>query len=413
MKKKQAFLQFCNQILSGEEGYFWSEQMWDGYDDWRCGYGDKEVVNFDEVEECVVVTDFLGKERYCWQFSCELRNKKEEGRDAVKLSPPFSKGEYRGISCIQKNPSSVLPLQKGESKILSNENKKLKILIPQPRDQDDIKTSESRASFITKINTIKDLACSGELWVLNFSYKIFVQNLELIQLLHAFYNLLKSGKNHAGGIIWTKELKLVSFSPEVFVRQEENYLSTFPVKGTGTKDYLETSEKEISELSMVTDLLRNDLGQIAERVEVLNQRKITKQSNSYQAHAEIRAVLQSFGDGNKEKGKGNKGKRSHFLFDQYLRLLPAGSITGAPKRRVTDYVLELENEPRGFYTGTFGVKKSRDSFVANILIRTFFFEDDQWEFPVGVGVTHMSDPEAEWEECQAKFSGVMEYFGFN
>lgn len=347
--KNQAFLAFCKKILAGEEGFFWSEQRNAGETDWRSGYGKKQSVDFDNVDECVFVTDFLGKESFVWKFKHDFSELEEEIDEGVL-----------------------------ESMALEIELRK----------------TESQADFLTKIEAIKELAQAGELWVLNFSYKNIVQKLHLIQLLSAFCKLLKSKKNHAGGIVWTKELKFVSFSPEVFIHHKDKRVSTFPVKGTGDKVYLETSEKEISELAMVTDLLRNDLGQIADRVWVQEERKITAHSGFYQAHAEIVAELPT----------------SELSFAQYQQLLPAGSITGAPKKRVTDYILDLESTPRNFYTGTFGVKKSRTELVSNILIRTFFYEDNQWVFPVGVGVTHMSDAVAEWDECHQKFAAVMNFF---
>ncbi len=205
-------------------------------------------------------------------------------------------------------------------------------------------------------------------------------------LLITFEKFLKLQKTHAGGVWWTNEQKMCSLSPEVFLRQQGKIISTFPIKGTGTKAYLEKSEKEMAELSIVTDLLRNDLGQIAKRVWVKRERVLENYGHFYQAHAEIFAEL----------------SEPILKWEDFRRLLPCGSVSGAPKKRVIEKIRELESFERKFYTGTFGVKISPDHFIANILIRTLFVENGRWTFPVGAGLTCDSDAHAEWEETLQK-----------
>jgi para-aminobenzoate synthetase component 1 len=177
-------------------------------------------------------------------------------------------------------------------------------------------------------------------------------------------------------------------SPETFLVQSENQLKTYPIKGTGTKDFLEHSEKEISELHMITDLMRNDLGKICNKVWLERERYLTEEAGFYHARAEVCGTL----------------AQSALSWKDYKELLPAGSISGAPKARVLKLLKTAESFDRGFYTGTFGVRLSPQKSIFNILIRTLFIDAVQntWNFPVGAGITIESDPKSEWQETLQK-----------
>ncbi|MCF7812405.1 chorismate-binding protein [Candidatus Gracilibacteria bacterium] len=226
----------------------------------------------------------------------------------------------------------------------------------------------------------------GDIWVLNLAHELSEELSDEKLLLSLYHSFLELKKNHCGGVVWTVEQKMCSMSPEVFLTQKGNILSTFPIKGTGDREYLEQNEKEISELAMVTDLLRNDLGQIAKKVWVENERVLVDRKSHWDAHSEIYARL----------------PQNNISWEQFEMLLPAGSISGAPKKRVVEKILELENFDRDFYTGTFGVRFSPEESIFNILIRTLFAQDGKWRFPVGAGITYESDAVAEWQETLQK-----------
>ena len=182
---------------------------------------------------------------------------------------------------------------------------------------------------------------------------------------------------HCACLVLTNEQIFCSFSPELFIRQENEVLITSPIKGTGSVEYLNTSKKEESELDMVTDLLRNDLGQVCDCVEVLERRFLRAEKNFYSARSLIEARF------------------SEPFVRAYPKLLPAGSISGAPKKRVVEIIESLEDFNRGFYTGTMGVQVSPNHSVWNILIRTIFIDprEKTWSFPVGaVSYTHLTLP---------------------
>jgi anthranilate/para-aminobenzoate synthase component I len=247
-------------------------------------------------------------------------------------------------------------------------------------------SNETENSFVQKIKKIQKISENGEIWVLNLAHKLSGKLANETSLLSVFYSFLRKKKDHCGGVVWTSEQKLCSLSPEIFLTQKGKTISTFPIKGTGNKVYLEKNQKEISELAMVTDLLRNDFGQIANRVWMGRERILVPRGEFWDAHAEIFAEL----------------SQNRLTWEMYKKMLPAGSISGAPKARVTDYILQLENFERSWYTGTFGVKFSQSGSIFNILIRTFFVKNKTWEFPVGAGITYESDAHSEWKETLQK-----------
>jgi para-aminobenzoate synthetase component 1 len=251
---------------------------------------------------------------------------------------------------------------------------------------------ETATSFKKKVLQAQQAQRDGQCWVLNLTHALDGEWDSPEALLATFNRFLESEPPHFGGVVWTKDLKLASFSPEIFLRQRDNELQAFPIKGTGTKSFLKTSEKEIAELAMVTDLLRNDLGQIAEKVWVNGERTIFPQGSFYHAQSEIVARVAP----------------ENFSMTSYQRLLPAGSISGCPKKRVVGIIESLESFDRGFYTGTFGIRFSPTESVFNILIRTLFAHKDGWRFPVGAGITIDSDPESEWEETLQKAESLVQ-----
>lgn len=251
---------------------------------------------------------------------------------------------------------------------------------------------ESEVTFSAKVLALQSQAQAGEFWVANFTQKLGgvlsseTQKNKLV--LKLFYEFLKLNKNHCGGIVFTNEQIFCSLSPEVFLTQTKDLIRSFPIKGTGTKAELKSSSKEISELHMITDLMRNDLGQICKHVWLERERYLTAEQNFFHARAQVNGQLPT-----------------EVLNEiAFKKLLPAGSISGAPKRRVLQLLAECESFERGFYTGTFGVRLNPENSIFNILIRTLFLEttSNAWSFPVGAGITIESDPKAEWKETLQK-----------
>ena len=197
--------------------------------------------------------------------------------------------------------------------------------------------------------------------------------------------------------------EVVSSSPETFLRLSGRGIETRPIKGTRPRFAdpaadrrsayeLQTSPKEIAELVMITDLLRNDLGQVCEfgsvavdemlRLETLEQVHHLVSIVSGRLRAEVDAI------------------------DAVAACFPGGSITGAPKRRAMEIIAELEGGPRGIYCGALGYFGYHGESQFSIAIRTLVREGDRLSFRTGAGIVADSDPAREYEETLHKAAGI-------
>lgn len=191
--------------------------------------------------------------------------------------------------------------------------------------------------------------------------------------------------------------RFVCFSPERFVKISDNIISTNPMKGTidasipDAEEMILNDRKETAEHNTIVDLLRNDLSIISDNVRVNIFRYIehikTNQKNILQVSSEIVGKL-------RPEIKNNLG-------DIILGMLPAGSISGAPKSATLDIIRQAEKEPRGYYTGVFGYYdgKTLDSAV---MIRFIEESDNHYYFRSGGGITVYSDSRSEYEEVLSK-----------
>ena len=191
--------------------------------------------------------------------------------------------------------------------------------------------------------------------------------------------------------------RFVCFSPECFVRISDNMISTCPMKGTldatlpNAEKRLLDDPKETAEHCTVIDLLRNDLSMVAADVRVERFRYIDRivswQRELLQVSSEVRGRLAP--DWQERLG------------DILFRMLPAGSVSGAPKRSTLELLHRTEGEPRGFYTGVFGYFDG-SVFDSAVLIRFIEESDGQLFFRSGGGITLDSDPEREYAETLEK-----------
>ncbi|RBQ27337.1 MULTISPECIES: aminodeoxychorismate synthase component I [Arcobacteraceae] len=189
----------------------------------------------------------------------------------------------------------------------------------------------------------------------------------------------------------------ICFSPEKFVQINNNKIFTYPMKGTikadikNAKEMILSNNKELAEHTMVVDLLRNDLGIVGFDVKVDEFRYIEKvnagMQELYQVSSKISAKL--------------KNDWANNLGDIIVSLLPAGSITGTPKKKTVEILKNIEGYDRNFYTGIFGIFDG-NTFDSYVLIR--FIEENYGElfYKSGGGITCDSDASLEYEELLDK-----------
>ena len=196
--------------------------------------------------------------------------------------------------------------------------------------------------------------------------------------------------------LWLKD-KLVCFSPEIFVRIEDGEIKSFPMKGTidatlpDAEKLLMDDPKETAEHATIVDLIRNDLSMVAEQVRVVRYRYCdrleTNKGPIFQTSSEICGVLPD-------------DYPSH-IGDIIFRLLPAGSITGAPKSKTIDIIEEAESYERGFYTGIMGYCDGR-TLDSAVMIRFLEQEGENLYYKAGGGITSKSDLQSEYNEMIQK-----------
>ncbi|MEU9889451.1 chorismate-binding protein [Sphaerisporangium sp. NPDC051011] len=186
---------------------------------------------------------------------------------------------------------------------------------------------------------------------------------------------------------------VVSASPELYLSRSGDVVESRPIKGTGVTagDLL---EKDHAENVMIVDLVRNDLGQVAEvgSVTVPSLCAVEEHPGLVHLVSTVRARL--------APGQG--------WAELFAATFPPGSVTGAPKSSAVRIINELEPEPRGPYCGAVGwVDADRREAALAVGIRTFWIERDLIRFGTGAGITWGSDPEREWRETELKASRLI------
>jgi para-aminobenzoate synthetase component I len=207
---------------------------------------------------------------------------------------------------------------------------------------------------------------------------------EIFQLSEAPYKLLYKDR-------------FIVFSPERFIRINDGTISSYPMKGTIDASVEEAGRKvledpkETAEHITIVDLIRNDLSKVATNVEVSRFRYIdrikTHDKEILQVSSEISGKLPD--DYHKQIGT---------ILDA---LLPAGSVSGAPKQRTVEIIREAETGARGYYTGVFGVFDGNNLDSA-VMIRFIEQTTNGLQYRSGGGITHLSNPASEYAELTDK-----------
>lgn len=192
--------------------------------------------------------------------------------------------------------------------------------------------------------------------------------------------------------LWLKD-NFVVFSPEIFIQIKQGKIKSFPMKGTidaglpNAEYELLNNEKETAEHNTIIDLIRNDLSMVASNVYVKRYRYIdkirTNQKDLLQVSSEIEGeISDNFLDE---------------LGDRFFKLLPAGSISGAPKKKTIEIIREAEKYDRNFYTGVFGFFDG-ENLDSSVMIRFIEEINGNLVFKSGGGITTYSDSKKEYNE---------------
>lgn len=187
----------------------------------------------------------------------------------------------------------------------------------------------------------------------------------------------------------------IFFSPETFITLENGIISTFPMKGTrellneNSERLLIEDEKELAEHITVVDLLRNDLNIVANDVEVEEFRFVSKIKKMGTTLLQTSSKISG------------KIKNDESLAESILKLLPAGSISGAPKKKTIEIIKKVEIDNRGFYTGIAGIFDGK-TIDSCIIIRYMERSGDDLFYRSGGGITTYSNLDMEYKEMVDK-----------
>jgi anthranilate/para-aminobenzoate synthase component I len=266
----------------------------------------------------------------------------------------------------------------------------------------------SKAEFLAAVERAQRYIRAGDIYQVNLSQRLAARcdysGWELFQRLGAVSPAPFSafmdcdvGRRHC-------RFQIASSSPELFLRLSGSHIQTRPIKGTRPRDAdptrdaqlayeLQTSAKELAELVMITDLLRNDLGKVCEFGSVQ-----TPDLARLERFAQVQHLVSTV------EGRLRAGV-THLA--ALASCFPGGSITGAPKFRAMEIIDEMEPLARGPYTGALGYLGFNRESQLSIIIRSAICRERTAYFHVGAGIVADSNPEAEYEETLAKAAGFL------
>ena len=267
-------------------------------------------------------------------------------------------------------------------------------------------SQENKDKFINGVKTCLDYIVAGDVFQVNLSREWQYKLTEEIDSAIIYHALKNANPAPFSALIQYEDFSIVSSSPERLFSVQEDVLQTRPIAGThprgkGSEDEAQKEDlishpKEIAEHVMLLDLERNDMGRVCEYGSVFVNEVMTLETYPYVHH-----IVSNI------KGKIKEGVS---IKDIVQALFPGGTITGCPKVRCMQIISELEQMPRGAYTGSLGYLSQDGKMDFNILIRSFVHTDKRLTFRAGAGIVYDSIPERELAETKHKAAGLIKIF---
>ena len=242
--------------------------------------------------------------------------------------------------------------------------------------------------YQVKFNKVIEKIKSGDTYILNLTQKTKIKSeltlKEIYTLANAHYKLRFKDQ-------------FVCFSPEKFVQIDTDRIHTYPMKGTidssikDAKIKILGDAKEMAEHIMIVDLLRNDLSMVSTDVKVEEFRYITEIEAGDKKLLQVSSHISGF-----------VGENWHEKIGTILEsILPAGSISGAPKKSTLEIIEDVEEYERGFFSGVFGFYDG-ETFDSGVMIRFIENSDIAYTYKSGGGITLDSQAKLEYNELQDK-----------
>ncbi len=269
--------------------------------------------------------------------------------------------------------------------------------LPREVSVHNLKFQSNVRDYQNAIHRIREHIGRGDVYQINFTAPL---TFTFEGTPEALYRQLRHNQPVAyHAVIHLPDRLILSFSPELFFAIDGQRIITRPMKGTHPRGrfweedeqyrhLLQQDIKSQAENVMITDLLRNDLGRICQPGSVV--------VNELCAVERYPTVLQMI---SQVEGLLRPGVQLEAIFRS---LFPCGSVTGAPKIRAMQIIREVENQPRGVYTGTIGFLSPDGTARFSVAIRTIELQGKQGRLGVGGGIVWDSNPDQEYQECLLK-----------
>ncbi|MDQ2833696.1 MAG: aminodeoxychorismate synthase component I [Acidobacteriota bacterium] len=265
------------------------------------------------------------------------------------------------------------------------------------RVAESVELNISEPDYRSRIERIQQYIQAGDTYQVNFTDSVSLPM--AVSPEAAYATLVTQQPVSYGAFLNIAGDSILSLSPELFFRIEAGQITTRPMKGTMQRGldaeedaaaalHLRTDEKNRAEHLMIVDLLRNDLGRICTMgsVQVDDLFSVERYRTLLQMTSTVSGTL----------------RPALTYYEIFKALFPSGSITGAPKIRTMQIILELEQKPRGIYTGAIGYISPDGNATFNVAIRTLVIKDTEARMGVGSGIVADSDAGEEYHECKLK-----------
>ncbi len=265
----------------------------------------------------------------------------------------------------------------------------------------------TRAAFCDGVERVQALIRAGDIYQANIAQRFIADLPPGADPWRLYQTLRAANPAPFAAYLDCGARKILSSSPELFLRTAGGAVETRPIKGTARRlddasadraqrAALLASRKDRAENVMIVDLLRNDLAKVCLPASVEVPMLCGLESYAGLHH------LVSVVTGTLRDGADN--------VDLLAATFPGGSITGAPKLRAMEIIGEIEGGPRGIYCGAIGAVGFDGDIALNVAIRTLVVEDQTIELRTGGGITMLSDPDAEYEETLVKAHRIFDAF---
>lgn len=278
----------------------------------------------------------------------------------------------------------------------------LEISKDDPGFLDNVELSLSPSEYRRAVQAVLDFIAAGDVYQVNIAQRFTLQT--ELDPLALYVRMRRISPSFYGAFLPWDDAAVLSASPELFLELRGGQVITRPIKGTRPRGRdvvedarlrreLRTSDKDRAELAMIVDLLRNDLGRVAEfgSVRVVEPSEIEIHPTVFHGVATVAATLAA----------------GRTWLDLLRATFPGGSVTGAPKTRAMQLIREIEPVAREVYCGAVGLVGIDDSLSLNLPIRTLVRCGSRVDLFAGSGIVADSSPEGEWQEVLAKAAGLL------